>query len=756
MASRIFISLALALLTWGLRGQCVLSGNVYDASTGQTLPGANLFIPELQSGAACDNYGSFSLSSLPKGKFKLRASFIGYETAIIDLIISRDTLVHLHLYPSAVQANEIVITGGRPSAQHENAIKIESISSGKINKASSPTLVGSLSVVPGVDMIGRGEGVVTPVIRGLSTSNILMLNNGFRMENYQFSDHHPYLVDGAGIDRVEIIKGPASLLYGSDAIGGVINIVPEEPAVPSNLEGIADLKYYSNTQGISGSIGLKGTNNKWSWGFNGSGKNHADYLQGNGEYVPNSRFNAASAKAFTGHTGSRSTTRIGYEYQKQQLGMAEDEALPLITERGRKTEIWYQDLDHHFLSARTKLYYDRWKVSLSGAYQFSHRRLYGSDLSPEFKLVDMKLHTLLYEARTTFTKTDRSEFTLALQGMNQFNRNGEAPEHVLPDYSLNDLSLFGMVQHDFNRRWYIQVGLRFDNRFINVPEQEKAGHGHGVPDQGLEEDELLEELIRYYGNFSGSLGATYRITQDLLLRLNMASAYRTPNIAELTQDGTHALRYEQGNRNLQSQRNIESDLSMHYHKGFLMLDLGGFYNYILDYIHLSPTMDTTNDGNKIYRYLQQDARLYGLEAVAEVLPLKWLNILAGYSRVTGIQSDGENLPFIPQSKLRLETGFVWKKEKALSEFHFMAGTTIAFYQDHPSAYETPTPGYVLLYASAGAVFKAGSQKILLDVTANNLLNTDYIDHLSLLKDLGYYNMGRDLTVSLRIPFVISR
>ena len=757
MILRTIVIIYVGLLSFYSSAQHSLTGDVRDASSGEPLPGANIFIPELQRGTVSGPDGAFSIAHCPKGKFMMRISYMGFETEIIHLHLESDTTLHYHLRPSAVQSEEIVITGGRPSAQHENAIKIEMMTMEKISGTGAYTLTGSLAETPGVDVISRGAGVVTPVIRGLSTSNILFLNNGFRMENFQFSEGHPYLVSEAGINRVEIIKGPASLLYGSDAMGGVINMVPEEPALPASLEGNIDLRYFGNTEGYSGAAGLKGTHRDWYWGVNGSAVAHADYLQGNNEFVPNSRFNGGSAKAFAGHTGTRSSTRLGYEYQKMNLGMTVDESVDLVKERGRGLDVWYQDLDHHIVMLRSKLFYDQWKIGLNGAYQFSHRKLNGSFLTPEFNLVDMRLHTFLYEGKSTYASSDCSEFTLALQGMSQVNRNGDAPEHVLPDYSLNDISLFGMVQHDFNRRWHIQVGLRFDNRFLDVPEQERTAHDHGAGDPGgeEEEDEILEALERYYGNLSGSLGATYRLTHDLLLRGNLASAYRTPNIAELTQDGVHETRYEQGDRNLAAQRNFEGDLSLHYHRENFMLDVSGFYNYVLGYIHLSPTADTAEDGDRIFRYLQEDAALYGTEIIAEVIPVGWMKLLATYSLVRGFQTDETPLSFIPQDKLNLQAAFEWRAEGIGGKIRLNAGTIIAFGQNEPSPYETATSGYTVFYASAGADLGKTARKVQIDLTVKNILNRTYYDHLSLLKEMGYYDMGRSIMVNLRVPLSLS-
>ena len=240
-----------------------ISGTVLD-ETNSPLPGVNIYIPEIQAGVTTGIHGEYLLPGLRAGIYTIQFSFMGYQTHIQELTIEEEGLVvDVHLHPTVFQSQDVVITGGRPSSQHENAIKIETISVSSIRSSGSPSLMKSIAQIPGVDMIGMGNAVTTPVIRGLSTSNILVLDNGIRLENYQFSENHPYIIDEFGIDQVEVIKGPASLLYGSDAIGGVMNFVKEKPANVGSVSGDANLQYHSNTNGYTTNLGLKGTGKKF-------------------------------------------------------------------------------------------------------------------------------------------------------------------------------------------------------------------------------------------------------------------------------------------------------------------------------------------------------------------------------------------------------------------------------------------------------------------------------------------------------------
>lgn len=260
---------------------------------------------------------------------------------------------------------------------------------------------------------------------------------------------------------------------------------------------------------------------------------------------------------------------------------------------------------------------------------------------------------------------------------------------MIPDANVNDISLLGLVKHTLSERLRLQAGIRYEWRNIHVPDQEAAAHSH--EEEGHDEGHHLESFDRNYNNLTASVRATYNFTGQLLLRANLASAYRTPNLAELTQDGMHGVWYEQGNINLQSQRNYEADLSLHYHSSMLSFNLAGFYNKIDHYIYLAPTSDTAGNGADIYRYDQTDAVL---------------------------------------------------------------GTKLAFRQNDPAMFETATDGYTLLHIGIGGQFKWSSQMIEWNLRVDNLLDEKYIDHLSTLKEVGFYNMGRNISLMVKVPFAV--
>ena len=746
-----FIHIIIFLIfTNNLFAQNQVSGIIKNKITSETIPGVNIYIPEIQKGTISNENGFYSIKNLPKGKFKIRFSFVGYSTIIKTVSISDQNFeLNIYLSEETVLSEEIVVSGGSFSTQHENAIKIESLKSSELKSVNSVSFIEAMAKTPGVDMISKGLGIGTPVIRGLSLSNVLMLNNGIRLENFQFSENHPFMVNESGIDRVEVIKGPASLLYGSDAIGGVINIIDEQPATSNKIIADFESNYYSNTNGINGSLGIKGTKDDFFWIVRTGAKSHTDYTDGSGEYVPNSRFNTASVKFNAGFNKSFGKFSVRYNYDRMKLGLTIPPAIVLTETNSRENKYWYQNLSNHVLVLKNIFFINQSKLEFNASFQQNIRKLQGSELTPVFTIVDMRLTTISYELKSYLPLNKKNDLIIGFQGLNQQNKNYEAPEHVLPDYHQNDISFLSLLQLKPSKKLNAQIGLRYDVRFLLIPEQEKSGHSHDETGQpGGEEEHILELNTRFH-NLSGSLGMTYRLSESLLMRTNIASAYRAPNIAELSQDGMHGNRYEQGNRNLVPQKSYEADLSMHYHLKKLTFDLAGFYNHINNYIYLSPTTDTTDTGVEIYRYIQDNARIYGLETGMAYQPVQWFSTKISYAYLIGNQQNGENLPFIPQDKIKTDFRFTKRKMSFMDDAYFVISTVHAFKQDRPAMFETVTSDYFLLNASLGFNLKLKNQNLNFKLFANNLLNQTYYDHLSTLKDLNYYNIGRNVGVGLR-------
>jgi iron complex outermembrane receptor protein len=725
----------------GLFSKNVIHGKITDMEN-LPLPGATIFLPDINKGTIADKDGIYTVTDIPDGKLKIQFSFIGFENKI-ETVITTGTPIELNvnLRSTIVKTDEIVISAGYSSTQHENAVKIESLKLDFLDIKTTPNFTEVLTSIPGVNMISKGSGVSKPVIRGLSMNDILVLNNGVRWENYQYSDHHPLGIDEAGIEDVEVIKGPASLLYGSDAIGGVINFIKEKPAPIGNISGDYSMKLFSNSLGINNNFGLKGSSKHFFGGIRIGQQSNADYLQGGGTFVPNTRFNEYSIKLNTGYTGKTGSFKLFYDYIRQNLGLAEHEAIDAITSRGRKTDIFFQRFNTHLLSSQNKIYLGKFKLDLNSAFQSTGLTHFAEQ---DVREIQMRLNTLTYESKLYLPSDRTSEYIIGFQGMNQKNINLHNRETILlPDAAVNNLSSFFLLQKTLFSKLKLQSGLRFDAKNIRT---ESVGFPGELGYRG--------SLNRNYSSLSGSFGATYNMTERLLFRSNLAFGFRTPNMAELTSNGQHEARYEIGDPNLHPENSMEFDLSMHYHKQNFTFDLAGFYNRIDNYIFISPTGDTTATGLHIYRYLQSNSSLIGAEAGVHYHPesMKWLHILSTFSTVSGKQENGNYLPFIPAKKLYFELRTEKEKIGSLRKSFITFSLTSVFSQNNPAPEETPTAGYTLFDISTGSNLKLKSQEISIELSVMNIFDKKYVDHLSTLKEVGYFDPGRNFVLAVRIPF----
>lgn len=535
----------LILVGFTIQAQTVIQGKVTD-SKGSLLVGASVFLPEQNKGAICNDEGKYIIENIPTGKVVVQFSFLGYNMEIKPLIIQPGTNeINVSLTETILEMSEVlVVSGGIASSQKENSIKIESLTSKKIQLAGTPNLMEALSIVPGVDMISNGQGMSKPVIRGLSMNGILMTRDGVRIENYQYSVGHPVGIDDNGTEKVEIIKGPASLLYGSDAMGGVINFISERAASQGKITSDYKTQFHSNTMGFHNSVGIKGSSKHFFAGFRVSHKTNADYNQGGGEYVPNSRFNEYSANMNTGYHGKIGTFQLSYYYIKQKIGMITSASTSAITERGRENDVWYQDPSHHLISSRNKLFIGNIRCDVNAAWQSNVRSAYSTSEDP---FIEMRLNTLTYETKIHLPSNENSDFIVGFQGMTQAHENiNDRVKQSLPDADVSRIGMLTFAQHTFNKL-KLQGGFRLD--FSTIDSEDWGASS---------DDGYVAAIANEYINPNASLGATYQITNNSTLRANFAKAYRTPNLRELLYTGMYSNYYEVADENLNSEDAYES------------------------------------------------------------------------------------------------------------------------------------------------------------------------------------------------------
>ncbi|MEC3907402.1 TonB-dependent receptor [Tamlana sp. 2201CG12-4] len=731
------ILLVLALSITGLNAQNTIQGIITDAETNEKLSLVNIYLPDLEKGTTTDDSGHFILDNLPSGNYTILFSMIGYENQSMKINIPLDDIIKISLDPTAIEMESIIISTPFHKLQRDNVMKVEQKTITDLKTNGAVTLAEGITNIAGVESVTTGLGIGKPVIRGLSSNRVLVYTQGIRLENQQFGGEHGLGVNDAGIESVEIIKGPASLLYGSDALGGVLYLNPERFADKNTSKGDLSGNYFSNTQGFSSNAGFKSSSDHFKFLFRGSITEHSDYNT-KAYRVTNTRFKEKDFKAGMGYQENAFKTEFRYNVNNSKLGIPET-----IGEqsKNRTPMLPFQDITNHVFSSKSTLFFNNSKLDINMGYIYNDRKEFEDhhdhdedEHEEEHEDEDhdehleaalhMKLKTANYDIKYNLPQLGKFETIVGVQGMNQVNTNyGE--EALIPDATTNDFGVFA-TSHIHFENIDIQLGARFDHRNIDV-------------DNGLN---------RNFDNFNGALGFKVNISEHLTARVNLASGFRGPNLSELTSDGTHsgANRYEIGNPNLTSEQNFQTDVALEFKNDHLELFANGFYNSINNYIFLSPTGDFI-DNRPVYLYAQDDANLYGGEFGIHLHPhpLDWLHIESSFETVTGKQNNEAYLPLIPANSLTNMVRVEFEKPWIEKGYAFIKLRT-TFDQNNISDFEITTPGYSLLSAGFGGSFSVFNKIMSVTVSGNNLTNKTYINHLSRLRSEGIFNMGRNINI----------
>lgn len=731
---RILLNMLLFLAITNLYAQNIIKGIVTDTNSNEGISFVNIFITDIEKGTYTDEKGYFMIENLPVGNHNMLVSIIGYESKSIKISIPNTSSLNISLSPSAIEMEAIIVSTPFHKLQSENVMKVEHQTVKNLKANGAVNLSDGITNIAGVESVTTGLSIGKPVIRGLSSNRVLVYAQGVRLENQQFGDEHGLGLSDSGIESVEVIKGPASLLYGSDALGGVLYLNPEKFAQNNTSNADFSGNFFSNTLGFNTNAGFKSSDEHFKFLFRGSLTEHSDYKT-NTYRVTNTRFTEKDFKAGMGYQNNNFKTEFRYNVNNAKLGIPEEigeqstHKYPLLP---------YQNITNHLFSSKSTVFFNKSRLDINLGYIYNDRKEFEEhhhdneedEQEEENESLEaalhMKLKTANYDVKYSLPKLGKVETIIGIQGMNQTNTNyGE--EQLIPDATTNDFGVLA-TSHVHFEKVDLQIGARYDNRQINVA-------------TGLNKD---------FNSFNGAIGFKTNIANNLTARINLASGFRAPNLAELTSDGTHegTNRYEIGNPNLKNEQNFQSDIALEFKNEHVEFFVNGFYNKINNYIYLSPD-GSEIESNPVFIYEQNDANLYGGEIGLHLHPhpIDWLHIESSFETVTGKQANKVYLPLIPANSitniLRVEFEKPWFKKA----YSFLKLTT-TFNQNAISNFETSTLGYSLLSAGLGGSMKLFKKEATITLSGTNLTNKTYIHHLSRLKPDGIFNMGRNISVGI--------
>lgn len=767
----------------------VFTGAVTNASNGQPMPGASIYFPDIKKGAVADQQGRFKTPAIRSGHYLVEVSYQGFASIVENIEIRGNTEKTFSLEPRVVENQAVTITGVssamrvKQSPQPVDVLKREDLQ----HIVSSNAIDALAKSVPGVAGLSTGPAISKPFIRGLGYNRVVTINDGVRQEGQQWGDEHGIEVDDYSIQRVEILKGPASLFYGSDALAGVINIISQRPATEGQISGSVGSEYQTNNalRGFYGNLG--GTKNGFSWNAYGSYKAAQDYKNRYDDYVFNSKFHQQNFGGMLGYTGSWGYSHILASYFNQKVGMVEGERndngeflkpMPDGTEasatksdfKSIEPMVPYQHVRHFKVTSDNVFRIGGSNLDVTLGFQRNQRQEFGDAAAAQTPEAYFDLKTLSYASRLHLPSSKDWKFTVGISGMYQTNTN-RADEVLIPDYSIFDAGIFGFTQYHRNK-FAFSGGLRFDNRHINSESMT------------VDNEPKFDGFQKDFANVSGSAGISYELNRQLNLKFNLARGFRAPSLAELASNGAHegTIRYEIGDKNLKSETSFQIDGGLEWNTMHISLEGSLFYNRINDFIFYRKLQNgtgadsiivdlETGDELTVFRFNQQNAQLYGTELSFDIHPhpLDWLHFknIFSYTVARFIEPvDGsKNIPNIPAARLFSELSVnLLPSGKSLRNLYLTMESDYNFEQEHAfTGYntETPTASYWLLNFGLGTDFHRGEKKLAsLYLGLMNATDKAYQNHLDRLKYAsvnpvtsrqGVYAMGRNFSVKLNIP-----
>jgi iron complex outermembrane receptor protein len=781
-----------------------LSGKITDKNTGEPLPGVYVYLPDLKSGAVSDDAGNYKIENLPQAKVLIQVSFIGYklisETIDLSIISIRD----FEMEEAINELNEVVVTGlSRSAEKSRTPAPISTIPPTVLVQSISPNIIDAISRQPGLSQVTTGSGISKPVIRGLGFNRVVTVSDGIRQEGQQWGDEHGIEIDEYAIRKVEILKGPASLTYGSDAMAGVINLF-STPTLPAGVVEANVLANYQTNDGLIGfSANMSGNKNGIIWDVRYSNKMAHAYRNKYDGYVFNSGYKENTLSGIAGVNRSWGYSHLFISAYHMTPGIVEgdrdstsglfvkpaalndtmEEAI-IVSDKDFKSYnpfIPFQEIDHYKLILNNSFIIGQSSLKATLGWQQNRRKEFSDLLHADQFGLYFLLYTFHYDIRYLFNDQNDFDISAGLNGMYQLSQN-EGTEFLIPEYHLLDAGLFGLA-HKSIEKLDISLGIRVDVRNETAEDLYLNAAGEKTTADDPEAFHQFSSFHSIFNGVSGSAGIAYQFSKNVFAKLNLARGFRAPNIAELSANGVHegTLNYIVGVPSLKPENSLQFDLAFGLNTEHITGELDLFSNSIQHFIFLHK-LESVNGGDSItqdfktFTYAAGDADLIGGEITIDIHPhpFDWLHFENSFSYVNSTQRNQPDstkyLPFTPGPKWISEIRATTKKiGNNLANCYFKIGVENYFRQNHfYSAFgtETATPGYLLLDLGIGSdIISNKSTLCSVFISANNLTDVAFQSHLSRLKyadvnqvtgRTGVYNMGRNISFKIIVPIELSK
>lgn len=741
-----------------------ISGTVTESATGEPIAFASVYIAGTTKGSYSDDKGRYRIQGLCPGEYILACSHLGCDHFEKQLILPRDSIFSLELVHTSLLLEGITIVQTALEAAKPQIS--EALSGTSLDASRGANLGETLSGLTGVSTLKTGTSIAKPVIQGLHSNRVVILNNGVRQEGQQWGSEHAPEIDPYLAGKVEVIKGAGSVRYGAGAIGGVILVEPQALPAEKGISAALNLAGHSNGKmGIAAGMvqGKLGEKFPLSGRAFGSVK-RAGNVKTPGYYLNNTGLEETHYSWTLGMHRDRWLTELFYSYLSTELGILQDAHIGNVTDlleairRERPAADGHftyginrpkQQLGHELFKVRAQIKTTRLgKFELELARQFNLRQEFDAHRQfgqlTEEPNIEFELTTHSATVNWDQPLFNNWKGQWGIQGMRQKNTTDRGG--LIPNFSSLSGGIYGTERwKKEGLPWEGEIGLRFD--WVGI----EAGL------QGNSNVNFNEQ----YTSFSAAAGLVYKFSDQVKLRAYMGTGWRPPHVSELFSEGVHhgSASYEKGNPNLVSEKNWSKSISATYQKGdHLQFTLSLFHNQFKNFIYLEPQPQpelTIRGAFPAFYYKQADARLMGLEWDLTWPLLKQLEMEVSGSFLSSKNLDAHDyLIYMPAN--RINGGLKWEipvKASPLQSPYLRMHVLNVFRQNQAPEgldFAPPPAGYRLLSLDFNTGIAVGTNIWNIGLSVTNLTNTPYRDYLNRFR---YYahEQGRNVVLRVKIP-----
>jgi iron complex outermembrane recepter protein len=698
------------------RRTSTLTGTVTDTA-GNPLAQVRVTVLEANRTTLTGPDGRYVLAGLPTGTYAVSFALVGYAPQVHRITLREgEVVLNVSLRPTLIELQELQVTASPiattslTSPQPTSVMAAEEVQS---NRAAS--LGETISMLPGVRNFSTGAGIGKPVIRGLSSNRVLVLTDGQRLESQQWGDEHGPQAEAGEAERIEVIRGPASVLYGSDALGGVVNVIT--PELPDALDrdpfvsGRVIAGYATNNEQPDGTFSLEGASG--GFGFRGSftGRTSDDVRTPAGQLF-NSGARALNGTGSLGYRGSWGSIAGTYSHRDERVEIHEDPAED-------PTATPFQRIGDDRVHLQGSLPVSASHLDVHLGFERNRRREFEDAAATDVAL-GLLARTYSADVRLHHPPVGSVAGIIGVTGLrNEFDKFGE--ETLIPNNAYNNLGIYAFEQLELGP-WHFAVGARYDYRRLRVEDDADLG---------------VVAQRRTYNSVTGNLGVLYRAAEPVALVFNVGRGYRAPTAFDLFSNGVHegTVRFERGDSTLKNETSINTDLALRIQGRKVTAEIGGFANFIDNFIFPDPSGEIDPvSGFQIFDITSGNARLTGLETALEFHATTFLHLrgTADYTRGQNTTTDLP-LPLIPPFRAtysaRLEGGQAGWVENP----YFSIGGESNAKQTRVDPEDFAPEGYTLANVAGGFTLPVGEKRVSVDLQLRNVFDKAYASFLSRYK-----------------------